>query len=179
MKILPINTFVIKRSEGIKMSRSKAELSITERYILTYIGYKTNNGFKFFMNNETLAQIICCTIPSTKVLVNKLVREGYLIKTCDNRGRRQLSLSERKFMPLDGVNMSNIEKTYILQEVCNYQRDSDYYKNELKEAQNRIKSLENERDNYKNVLETLISSLNAKGIDLEDVERMIRVDNAI
>ena len=98
------------------MSRSKAELSITERYILTYIGYKTNNGFKFFMNNETLAQIICCTISSTKVLVNKLVREGYLIKTCDNRGRRQLSLSERKFMPLDGVNMkrSVIESSALL-----------------------------------------------------------------
>ena len=169
MKILPINTFVIKRSEGIKMSRSKAELSITERYILTYIGYKTNNGFKFFMNNETLAQIICCTIPSTKVLVNKLVRDGYLIKTCDDRGRRQLSLSERKFMPLDGVNMSNVEKTYILQEVCNYQRDADYYKNELKEAQMRIKTLENERDNLQNTLETLMSALNAKGIKLDKI----------
>ena len=161
------------------MSRSKAELSITERYILTYIGYKTNNGFKFFMNNETLAQIICCTIPSTKVLVNKLVREGYLIKTCDDRGRRQLSLSERKFMPLDGVNMSNVDKTYLLQELANYQRDADYYKSELKEAQIRIKSLENERDNYKNALESIISTLNAKGIRLEEVERMIRVDNAI
>ena len=155
------------------MSRSKAELSITERYILTYIGYKTNNGFKFFMNNETLAQIICCTIPSTKVLVNKLVREGYLIKTYDDRGRRQLSLSERKFMPLDGVNMSNVEKTYILQEVCNYQRDADYYKSELKEAQTRIKSLENERDNYKNALETLMSILASKGIDLDEVVGMM------
>ena len=155
------------------MSRSKAELSITERYILTYIGYKTNNGFKFFMNNETLAQIICCTIPSTKVLVNKLVREGYLIKTCDDRGRRQLSLSERKFMPLDGVNMSNIDKTYLLQELSNYQRDADYYKNELKEAQIRIKMLENERDNYKNALETLIPSLNTKGVKLDDIESML------
>ena len=151
------------------MSRSKAELSITERYILTYIGYKTNNGFKFFMNNETLAQIICCTIPSTKVLVNKLVREGYLIKTCDDRGRRQLSLSERKFMPLDGVNMSNVDKTYLLQELSNYQRDADYYKSELKEAQIRIKILENERDNLQNTLETIMSALNAKGIDLDEV----------
>ena len=169
MKNLPINTFVIKQSEGFKMSRSKAELSITERYILTYIGYKTNNGFKFFMNNETLAQIICCTIPSTKVLVNKLVREGYLIKTYDDKGRRQLSLSERKFMPLDGVNMSNVDKTYLLQELSNYQRDSDYYKTELKEAQTRIKSLENERNNLQNTLETLMSALKAKGIDLEEV----------
>ena len=174
MKILPINTFVIKQSEGFKMSRSKAELSITERYILTYIGYKTNNGFKFFMNNETLAQIICCTIPSTKVLVNKLVREGYLIKTCDDRGRRQLSLSERKFMPLDGVNMSNIDKTYLLQELSNYQRDADYYKSELKEAQMRIKMLENERDNLQDSLHTLTSSLASKGININDIEGVIQ-----
>ena len=169
MKNLPINTYVIEHNKGIKMSRSKAELSITERYILTYIGYKTNNGFKFFMNNETLAQIICCTIPSTKVLVNKLVREGYLIKTCDDRGRRQLSLSERKFMPLDGVNMSNVDKTYLLQELSNYQNDADYYKSELKEAQIRIKFLENERDNLQNTLETLIPALNAKGIRLDEI----------
>lgn len=37
------------------MSRSKAELSITERFILTFIGYKTKGDFKFFMINETLA----------------------------------------------------------------------------------------------------------------------------
>lgn len=173
MKNLPINTFVIKRSEGIKMSRSKAELSITERYILTYIGYKTNNGFKFFMNNETLAQIICCTIPSTKVLVNKLVREGYLIKTCDDRGRRQLSLSERKFMPLDGVNMSNIEKNTLKHDAQDQEQWANYYKKELNEAQNRIKSLENERYNYKNALETLMSVLASKGIDIENIEEML------
>ncbi len=131
------------------------------------------------MNNETLAEAICCTVASTKVLVNKLVREGYLIKTCDDRGRRQLSLSERKFCPLDGVNMSNVEKTYLLQELTNYQRDAEYYKNELKEAQNRIKSLENERDNYKNALETLMSILASKGIDLEDIEGMFNKNNLI
>ncbi|MBQ8784517.1 MAG: hypothetical protein IJZ59_00550 [Alphaproteobacteria bacterium] len=156
------------------MSRSKAELSITERYILTYISYKTNNGFKFFMNNETLAQIICCTIPSTKVLVNKLVREGYLIKTCDDRGRRQLSLSERKFMPLDGVNMGNIEKNTLKHDAQDQEQWANYYKNELNEAQNHIKSLENERNNYKNALETLMSVLATKGIDINDIEVMMR-----
>ena len=155
------------------MSRSKAELSITERYILTYIGYKTNNGFKFFMNNETLAQIICCTIPSTKVLVNKLVREGYLIKTYDDKDRRQLSLSGREFTPLDGVNMGNIEKNTLKHDAQDQEQWANYYKNELNEAQIRIKSLENERDNYKNALETLMSVLASKGIYLEDVERMI------
>ena len=155
------------------MSRSKAELSITERLLLTYIGYKTNKNFKFFMNNETLAKAICCKTSSTKVMVNKLVREGYLIKTCDDKGRRQLSLSGREFMPLDGVNMSNIEKNMLKHDASDQEQWASYYKRELDEAQNRIKLLENERDNYKNALETLVSLLATKGIDLDEVVGMM------
>lgn len=155
------------------MSRSKAELSITERLLLTYIGYKTNKNFKFFMNNETLAKVICCKTSTTKVMVNKLVREGYLIKTYDDKERRQLSLSGREFMPLDGVNMGNIEKNMLKHDAQDQEQWANYYKNELNEAQIRIKSLENERDNYKNALETIMSVLASKGIDLEDVERML------
>ena len=81
------------------MSRSKAELSITERLLLTYIGSKTKGNHRFLMTNKELGEAICCTTSSTKVMVNKLVREGYLIKSCDDNGRRQLSLSERKFIP--------------------------------------------------------------------------------
>ena len=155
------------------MSRSKAELSITERLLLTYIGYKTNKNFKFFMNNETLAKAICCKTSSTKVMVNKLVREGYLIKSCDDKGRRQLSLSGREFMPLDGVNMSNIEKNMLKHDASDQEQWASYYKRELDEAQNRIKLLENERDNYKNALETLVSLLATKGIDLDEVVGMM------
>ena len=160
------------------MSERQRKLTITERLILTYIGYKTNRNFKFFMNNETLAQIICCTIPSTKVLVNKLVRGGYLIKTCDDRGRRQLSLSERKFMPLDGVNMGNIEKNMLKHDAQDQEQWANYYKNELNEAQIRIKSLENERDNLQNTLETLMSALASKGIDLDGIVEVMANSNS-
>ena len=155
------------------MSRSKAELSITERLLLTYIGYKTNKNFKFFMNNEALAKVICCKTSTTKVMVNKLVREVYLIKSCDDKGRRQLSLSGREFMPLDGVNMGNIEKNMLKHDAQDQEQWANYYKNELNEAQNRIKSLENERDNYKNALETLMSVLASKGIDLDEFVEML------
>ena len=155
------------------MSRSKAELSITERLLLTYIGYKTNKNFKFFMNNEALAKVICCKTSTTKVMVNKLVREGYLIKSCDDKGRRQLSLSGREFMPLDGVNMGNIEKNTLKHDAQDQKQWANYYKNELNEAQIRIKSLENERDSYKNALETLMSVLALKGIDLDGIIGMM------
>ena len=151
------------------MSERQRKLTITERLILTYIGYKTNRNFKFFMTNETLAKAICCKTSSTKVMVNKLVREGYLIKNCDDKGRRQLSLSGREFTPLDGVNMGNIEKNMLKHDAQDQEQWANYYKNELNEAQIRIKSLENERDRYKNALETLMSVLVSKGIDLDDV----------
>ena len=89
------------------MSERQRKLTITEHLILTYIGYKTNRNFKFFMTNEALSKAICCKTSSTKVMVNKLIREGCLIKSCDDKCRRQLSLSGREFTPLDGVNMSN------------------------------------------------------------------------
>ena len=161
------------------MSERQGKLTITERLILTYIGYKTNRNFKFFMTNETLAKAICCKTSSTKVMVNKLIREGYLIKTYDDKDRRQLSLSGREFTPLDGVNMGNIEKNMLKHDAQDQEQWANYYKNELNEAKIRIKSLENERDNYKNALETLMSVLASKGIDLEEVERMMSGDNAI
>ena len=156
------------------MSERQGKLTITERLILTYIGYKTNKNYKFFMNNETLAKAICCKTSSTKVMVNKLVREGYLIKNYDDKDRRQLSLSGREFMPLDGVNMGNIEKNMLKHDAQDQEQWANYYKNELKEAQNRIKSLENERDNYKNTLEALMSVLSSKGIDLDEVVGMLQ-----
>jgi len=131
------------------MSRSKAELSITERFILTFIGYKTKGDFKFFMNNEKLAEVICCTTSSTKAMVNKLVREGYLIKSCDDKGRRQLSLSERKFSPLDGINMSNVEKTLILRELVETQNDANYYKQQYLLEKARADRLSEELTNLK------------------------------
>ena len=156
------------------MSERQGKLTITERLILTYIGYKTNKNFKFFMNNETLAKAICCKTSSTKVMVNKLVREGYLIKTYDDKDRRQLSLSGREFTPLDGVNMGNIEKNMLKHDAQDQEQWANYYKNELNEAQIRIKFLENERDNYKNALETLMSVLASKGIGIADIEVILK-----
>ena len=156
------------------MSERQRKLTITERLILTYIGYKTNKNYKFFMNNETLAKAICCKTSSTKVMVNKLVREGYLIKSCDDKGRRQLSLSGREFTPLDGVNMGNIEKNTLKHDAQDQEQWANYYKNELNEAQIRIKSLENERDNLQDSLRTLTSTLASKGININDIEGMLQ-----
>jgi hypothetical protein len=100
-----------------------------------------------------------------------------LIKSCDDKDRRQLSLSGREFTPLDGVNMSNIEKNMLKHDAQDQEQWASYYKKELDEAQNRIKSLENERDSYKNALATLVSVLATKGINIDDIEGMLSNSN--
>ena len=82
-------------------------------------------------------------------MVNKLVRESYLIKSCDDKGRRQLSLSGRKFIPLDGINMSNVEKTLILRELVEAQNDANYYKQQYLLEKARADRLSEELTNLK------------------------------
>lgn len=75
------------------MSKSKAELSITKRLLLDFIKYKTNNNHTFFMGNDKIAAALGLTVNSAKVMVNELIREGYLLKSTDIHGRRVLNLS--------------------------------------------------------------------------------------
>lgn len=80
------------------------------------------------MGNDKIAMAIGLTVNSAKVLVNKLIREGYLLKSTDNHGRRILNLSGKPYLTISCVDLSNIDKKIIAQEAANYQRDAEYYK---------------------------------------------------
>lgn len=110
------------------MSKSKAELSITKRLLLDFIKYKTNNNHTFFMGNDKIAAALGLTVNSAKVMVNELIREGYLLKSTDTHGRRVLKLSGKSYLTISCVDLSNIDKRILAQEVLNYQRDAEYYK---------------------------------------------------
>jgi len=110
------------------MSKSKAVLSITKRLLLDFIKYKTNNNHTFFMGNDKIAAALGLTVNSAKVMVNELIREGYLLKSTDIHGRRVLSLSGKPYLTISCVDLSNIDKRILAQEVLNYQRDAEYYK---------------------------------------------------
>ncbi len=110
------------------MSKSKAELSITKRLLLDFIKYKTNNNHIFFMGNDKIAAALGLTVNSAKVMVNELIREGYLLKSKGIHGRRVLNLSGKPYLTISCVDLSNIDKRILAQEVLNYQRDAEYYK---------------------------------------------------
>lgn len=125
------------------MSKSKATLSITERVLLDFVKFKTNRNFKFFMSNDKIALALDLTSNSAKVMVNKLVREGYLVKEQDNQGRRCLSLSGKAYTPLF-VDLRNVEKKMLIMEAANYQRDAEYYKSQYKQEKARADRLSEE-----------------------------------
>lgn len=135
------------------------KLSLTARYLLTYIRFKTNNNHQFFANNATIAKVIGCTETSTKVIVNKLIREGYIIKSIDDKGRRNLSLSGKEFQPLDGVYMNNVEKSLLKQDAKNQEDWAHYLQKENKSYKARVKTLEDE-----------ITRLNQQIFDLQSRE---------
>lgn len=126
------------------MSKSKAALSITKRLLLDFIKYKTNNNHTFFMGNDKIAMALGLTVNSAKVLVNELIREGYLIKSTDTHGRRVLNLSGISYLPISCVDLSNIDKKIIAQEALNYQRDAEYYKQQYEQEKARADKLAEE-----------------------------------
>lgn len=109
------------------MSKSKATLSITERLLLDFVKYKTNNNHKFFMGNDKIAMALGLTVNSAKVMINSLIREGYLIKSIDTHGRRMLELTDKPYLTIACVDLSNVDKRIILQEALNFKRDAEYY----------------------------------------------------
>ena len=80
------------------------------------------------MGNDKIAAALGLTVNSAKVMVNELIREGFLIKSTDTHDRRVLNLSGKPYLTISCVDLSNIDKRILAQEVLNYQRDAEYYK---------------------------------------------------
>lgn len=150
------------------------KLSMSARYLLTYIHYKTKNpNYPFFQSNEAIGKVIGCTEASTKVLVNKLIRQGYLLKTIDERGRRNLVLSGKEFLPLDGVNMSNVEKHLLKQDIKDKDRWEKQYEQDIAELKHKLATAERERDNFNHTAQMLYWSILRKGFTVDEVDKMV------
>ena len=94
------------------MSKAKYDLSVTQRLFLDYVKFKTHNNIPFFMGNEKIADALDLTVNSAKIMVNTLVRGGYLNKEKDKSGRRVLSLTSKEYKPLF-EDLRNIDKKLL------------------------------------------------------------------
>ena len=114
------------------MSKSKSELSITERLIIELIQYRTSNPKHptFYGDNENIAKCFDIQTDTARKAVSKLVKLGYLIKNFDKQGRRHLLYSGKPFTPVI-VNMNNIDKKLL-------RDDKEYYEMNFKDAQHEL-----------------------------------------
>lgn len=142
------------------MSRSKAELSLTERTLLQFIKFRTKSAKHptFFGNNQYIAQALGITPNTAKQLVNKLVRMGYLNKSYDAQKHRHLTYSGKPYTEVI-ADMRDIDKRILLQDRDNMQRDAEYYKQQYELAQICIDTLQNELKTYRIKLDQSIHRL--------------------
>ena len=125
------------------MSKNKSDLSITKRVLLDFVKYRTQRGGQFYAGNESIAQGLDLTVSTAKTFVNDLVREGYLYKEIDKKGKRILSLTGKEYKPLF-EDMRNLEKKILKEDRDNFQRDNEYLTQQLKQETAHKEQLLNE-----------------------------------
>ena len=116
------------------------------------------------MNNEAIAKQIGCKVSSTKTMINKLVREGYLLKINDGK-RRFLSLSGEPFVPLDGVDMANQEKYVLKQDISNFEMMENEYKQRISDLEKNVQDFE-----------LLLLALTKNGVSLKHIKEIIKTE---
>ncbi|MBP5344271.1 MAG: hypothetical protein J6Y85_04285 [Alphaproteobacteria bacterium] len=126
------------------MSKSKSDLSITKRVLLDYVKYKTQNGHPFFASNEYIALGLDLTVSTAKTFVNDLIRDGYLYKEIDKKGKRILSLTGKEYKPLF-EDMRDVDKKILKEDRDNFMRDNKYLNDQLSQETARNEQLVNER----------------------------------
>ena len=111
------------------MSRSKAELSVTERLIIQLVIYRTKNPKHptFFGDNKNIAKCIDVQPDTIRKAIAKLVKLEYLQLGYDKQGRRHMVYTGKEFAPII-ENMNNIDKIWKI--------ISEEYKIRMKDLEN-------------------------------------------
>ena len=163
---MTINIENINNPEDIENNEVAEHLSILERYILTYIKFRSNNAHIYYGSNEDIAKHAQCKLSSAKTKVNQLIRQGYLDKGVDEYGRRTLTPTTKYYIPLDGVNMSNKSKSLMKQDIQNFERMEKQYKQDIAE-------LKRARADLEHLCAMLRDAFLSKGYTINDIEKMV------
>lgn len=169
------------------MSRSKAELSVTERLIIQLVIYRTKNlkHPTFFGDNKNIAKCIDVQPDTVRKAIAKLVKLGYLEVGFDKQGRRHMVYTGKEFAPIV-ENMNNIDKKVLRDNKEYYEKSFKDTKYELDMAKIRIETLERENSELQNKLfysELRVSQLEnlflSQGCPREQIDMMIKQTQGI
>lgn len=147
------------------MSKSKSELSMLEN-----IWFKTRNNYAFFANNEFIAAAIGLTVNTAKTFINDLIRDGYLYKEIDKKGRRVLSLTGKEYKRLC-LDMTNVDKKVLKSETDTAVNENQYLQEQLTFSEGRVNSLVSEKTDLTLTNEELTRKVN----ELEERIRKLEI----
>lgn len=163
------------------MSRSKTELSVTERLIIQLVIYRTKNPKHptFFGDNKNIAKCIDVQPDTVRKAIAKLVKLEYLQLGYDKQGRRHMVYTGKEFAPII-ENMNNIDKKSLRDDKEYYEREAQYSARELELAKIRIETLERENTSLQSKLfqaelrvKQLENIFTAQGVTKEQIDMMI------
>ena len=164
------------------MSRSKTELSVTERLIIQLVIYRTKNPKHptFFGDNKNIAKCVDVQPDTVRKAIAKLVKLEYLQLGYDKQGRRHMVYTGKEFAPII-ENMNNIDKKSLRDDKEYYEREAQYSAHELELAKIRIETLERENTLLRNELfqaKLRISQLESlflsQGCTKEQIDAMVK-----
>ena len=163
------------------MSRSNAELSVTERLIIQLVKFRINAKHPtFYGDNKNIAQCLDIQPDTARKAVSKLVKLGYLEVGFDKQGRRHMVYTGKEFAPIF-ENMNNIDKKSLRDDKEYYEREAQYSAHELELAKIRIETLERENSELQNKLfysELRVSQLEnlflSKGCSRDYIDTLIK-----
>ena len=164
------------------MSRSKTELSVTERLIIQLVIYRTKNPKHptFFGDNKNIAKCIDVQPDTVRKAIAKLVKLEYLQLGYDKQGRRHMVYTGKEFAPII-ENMNNIDKKSLRYDKEYYEREAQYSAHELELAKIRIETLERENTSLQSKLfqaelrvKQLENIFTAQGCTKEQIDMMIK-----
>lgn len=163
------------------MSRSKAELSVTERLIIQLVKFRINAKHPtFYGDNKNIAQCLDIQPDTARKAIAKLVKLEYLQLGYDKQGRRHMVYTGKEFAPIF-ENMNNIDKKSLRDDKEYYEREAQYSAHELELAKIRIETLERENSELQNKLfysELRVSQLEnlflSQGATKEQIDWMIK-----
>ena len=162
------------------MSRSKSELSVTERLIIQLVKFRINAKHPtFYGDNKNIAQCLDIQPDTARKAVSKLVKLGYLEVGFDKQGRRHMVYTGKKFAPII-ENMNNIDKKSLRDDKEYYEREAQYSAHELELTKIRIETLERENALLQSKLsqaelrvKQLENIFTAQGCTKEQIDMMI------
>ena len=168
------------------MSRSKAELSVTDRLIIQLVKFRINAKHPtFYGDNKNIAQCLDIQPDTARKAVSKLVKLGYLEVGFDKQGRRHMIYTGKEFAPIF-ENMNNIDKKVLRDNKEYYEKMYKDTKYELDMAKIRIETLERENSELQNKLfysELRVSQLEniflSRGAPKEYIDTLIKENQEV